>query len=102
MNNPVIEKNTSEHDMVDDKPFTEIGKITEIESKRKYDIIVFGASGFTGQFIVMEMARFCQIYNLTWAVAGRNSNKLEHVLEKMYEAYSKLFVFLNFYLLYSW
>ncbi|VVC37547.1 Hypothetical protein CINCED_3A024175 [Cinara cedri] len=57
-------------------------------SKRKYDIIVFGASGFTGQFVVMEMGFFSQIYNLTWAIAGRNTNKLQNVLDKMYKTQS--------------
>lgn len=59
-------------------------------SKRKYDIIVFGASGFTGQFVVMEMGFFSQIYNLTWAIAGRDTNKLKNVLDKMYKTQSKL------------
>ncbi|CAH1731636.1 saccharopine dehydrogenase-like oxidoreductase [Aphis gossypii] len=60
-------------------------QITNIKSKRQYDIIVFGASGFTGQFVVMEMGRFSQIYNLTWAIAGRNTDKLQDVLNKLYK-----------------
>jgi len=65
-------------------------QIANIKSKRKYDIIVFGASGFTGQHIVMEMARFSQIYNLTWAIAGRNIIKLQNVLVKLYKTLGKL------------
>lgn len=64
-------------------------QITNIKSKRKYDIIVFGASGFTGQFVVMEMDRFSQIYNLTWAIAGRNTDKLQDVLNKLYKTVGK-------------
>ncbi|XP_060847112.1 saccharopine dehydrogenase-like oxidoreductase [Rhopalosiphum padi] len=60
-------------------------QIANLKSKRKYDIIVFGASGFTGQFVVMEMGHFSQIYNLTWAIAGRNTDKLQDVLDKMYK-----------------
>ncbi|XP_026817220.1 saccharopine dehydrogenase-like oxidoreductase [Rhopalosiphum maidis] len=60
-------------------------QIANLKSKRKYDIIVFGASGFTGQFVVMEMGRFSQIYNLTWAIAGRNTDKLQDVLDKLYK-----------------
>ncbi|XP_060859268.1 saccharopine dehydrogenase-like oxidoreductase [Metopolophium dirhodum] len=60
-------------------------QITNIKSKRKYDIIVFGASGFTGQFVVTEMGHFSQTYNLTWAIAGRNTDKLQNVLDKMYK-----------------
>ncbi|XP_015378852.1 PREDICTED: saccharopine dehydrogenase-like oxidoreductase [Diuraphis noxia] len=59
--------------------------IINVKSKRKYDIIIFGASGFIGQLIVMEMGRFSQTYNLTWAVAGRNTEKLQNVLEKLYK-----------------
>jgi len=64
-------------------------QISNIKSKRKYDIIVFGASGFTGQFVVMEMGHFSQTYNLTWAIAGRNTDKLQNVLDKMYKTLGK-------------
>jgi len=69
-------------------------QIANLKSKRKYDIIVFGASGFTGQFVVMEMGHFSQIYNLTWAIAGRNTDKLQDVLDKMYKTIGKFFVLL--------
>lgn len=65
----------------------------EDKSKRKYDIIVFGASGFTGQFVVMEMGFFSQIYNLTWAIAGRNTNKLQNVLDNMYKTHGKFHIY---------
>lgn len=61
----------------------------EKKSKRKYDIIVVGASGFTGKFIVMEMGYFSKKYDLIWAVAGRNTNKLQNVLDNMYKVQSK-------------
>jgi len=69
--------------------------ILNIQSKRKYDIIVLGASGFTGQLVAMEMGRFSQIYNLTWAVAGRNTDKLRNVLEKLYNTLGKLLILLK-------
>uniref|UniRef100_UPI00398E51B1 saccharopine dehydrogenase a, tandem duplicate 1 n=1 Tax=Pristiophorus japonicus TaxID=55135 RepID=UPI00398E51B1 len=53
---------------------------------RAYDLIVFGASGFTGQFVVEEVARVAAEADaprpLTWAVAGRSLSKLEEVLER--------------------
>lgn len=55
------------------------------KSKRKYDIIVFGASGFTGVLVVKEMRRFSQIYDVSWAVAGRDVNKLQKVLDDVYK-----------------
>lgn len=55
---------------------------------REFDVIVFGASGFTGQFVVEEVAVSMdhdQLYkhdNLKWAVAGRNKDKVAKVLEE--------------------
>jgi len=48
-----------------------------------YDIVIFGATGFTGQFVVEELAQVLAAPNapkLTWAVAGRNEDKLKKVL----------------------
>uniref|UniRef100_A0A672PE70 Saccharopine dehydrogenase-like oxidoreductase n=1 Tax=Sinocyclocheilus grahami TaxID=75366 RepID=A0A672PE70_SINGR len=59
---------------------------------RPYHIIIFGASGFTGQFVVEEVARTASEGpkgNLKWAVAGRNRTKLEKVVEQAAEALSK-------------
>ena len=46
---------------------------------KEFSIVVFGASGFTGQFVVREVAKHC---TEKWAVAGRNRNKLEKVLQE--------------------
>lgn len=59
--------------------------------KREYDIIVFGASGFTGKFVVKEMDYFSQIYGVTWAVAGRDSKKLQNVLNDLYKTRGMIF-----------
>jgi len=87
MDNKILgRETTAEHNPANEQ-------ITSIKSKRKYDIIVFGASGFTGQFVVMEMGRFSQIYNLTWAIAGRNTEKLQNVLDKLYNTIGKFIYF---------
>ncbi|CAE1248350.1 unnamed protein product [Acanthosepion pharaonis] len=49
---------------------------------RQYDIVVFGASSFTGQFIVEELARVAGEERIKWAIAGRNMEKLQEVLKK--------------------
>ena len=50
---------------------------------KKYDIVVFGATGFTGQFVVEEIARTIEEEKgLTWAIAGRNMQKLQAVLRE--------------------
>jgi short subunit dehydrogenase-like uncharacterized protein len=53
-------------------------------ASKKYQIVVFGASGFTGQFVVEELAKTIEQENkdLTWAVAGRNMRKLQAVLNE--------------------
>ncbi|XP_076464634.1 saccharopine dehydrogenase-like oxidoreductase [Babylonia areolata] len=48
---------------------------------RPYDLIIFGATGFTGQFVVDEVARVEEEEEtLSWAVAGRTMEKLQKVL----------------------
>lgn len=57
----------------------------ETTSSRPYHLVIFGASGFTGQFVVEEVARTISEGpkgNLKWAVAGRSKQKLEKVLEQ--------------------
>lgn len=50
---------------------------------RPYDLVIFGATGFTGQFVVDEVARVAdEEGTLTWAVAGRSMEKLQKVLEQ--------------------
>lgn len=50
-------------------------------SDREFAIVVFGASGFTGQYVVREVAKNCK-EKFKWAVAGRSKDKLEKVLEE--------------------
>ncbi|XP_068182430.1 saccharopine dehydrogenase-like oxidoreductase [Antennarius striatus] len=57
----------------------------ETSSSRPYHLVIFGASGFTGQFVVEEVARTVSEGPngaLKWAVAGRSKQKLEKVLEQ--------------------
>ena len=50
------------------------------KADRTYDIIVWGASGFTGRIVVDYLHREYGNGNLSWAVAGRNPAKLESVV----------------------
>ncbi|KAF1376320.1 hypothetical protein PFLUV_G00210280 [Perca fluviatilis] len=57
-----------------------------VTSSRPYHIVIFGATGFTGQFVVEEVAR-CAAEgpggsSLKWAVAGRSRQRLEEVLKQ--------------------
>ena len=43
---------------------------------RKYDIVVFGATGFTGK-LVCDYLNALPLKTVRWAIAGRNKSKLE-------------------------
>ncbi len=46
--------------------------------ERSYDVVVFGASGFTGKLVVEYLAKtYPTGQNLRWAIAGRSQQKLE-------------------------
>ncbi|MEZ5571342.1 MAG: saccharopine dehydrogenase NADP-binding domain-containing protein [Halioglobus sp.] len=48
--------------------------------KREFDVIVWGASGFTGALVVEYLAQTYGVDgDLRWAIAGRNREKLEAV-----------------------
>ena len=46
----------------------------------KFDIVIFGATGYTGQFVVRELAKQARNEHVSWAVAGRSKEKLSQVL----------------------
>jgi short subunit dehydrogenase-like uncharacterized protein len=49
-------------------------------SKREFDVIVWGATGFTGQLVVEYLVETYGVDGeLRWAIAGRNRDKLESV-----------------------
>ena len=51
--------------------------------EKQFDIIIFGATGFTGQFVVDEVSKVAiEEGNLTWAIAGRSMKKLVKVLQE--------------------
>ena len=54
------------------------------EKNRKYDIVVWGASGFTGRLVVEYLHRqYTNGGDLAWAIAGRNEQKLQQVLSEL-------------------
>ncbi len=63
-----------------------------MRSDRKYDIIIFGATGFTGKHTLEEIVKTVnagQSESFTWAVAGRSNEKLDEVLKKMSDVTGK-------------
>ena len=49
--------------------------------KRKYDVVVWGVTGFTGTLVAEYLAK--NYPALTWAVAGRSKSRIEDVLRKL-------------------
>jgi len=52
---------------------------------RAFDIVVFGASGYTGQYVVELLAKFAAGDSIAWTVAGRSRSKLLKTLETVSE-----------------
>ncbi|KAI9594098.1 Saccharopine dehydrogenase-domain-containing protein [Syncephalis fuscata] len=64
------------------------------DEDKDLDIVVFGATGFTGEFVVKEVWRtLSQIETslgrpLRWAIAGRSEEKLRQVLARLKQQYA--------------
>jgi saccharopine dehydrogenase (NAD+, L-glutamate forming) len=54
----------------------------DMGSKRTYDLVVFGATGFTGELTAEYLARSAP-KDCSWALAGRNHAKLEAVRDRL-------------------
>ena len=49
----------------------------------KHDFVIYGATGFTGKLVVeYAINQYNNNNEISWAIAGRNNEKLEHVKEK--------------------
>ncbi|XP_058062946.1 saccharopine dehydrogenase-like oxidoreductase [Anopheles bellator] len=48
---------------------------------RKLDVVIFGASGFTGKYTVLESIKL--LANLRWGIAGRSQSKLQEILKEV-------------------
>ncbi len=63
-----------------------------VYSEREFDVVIFGASGFTGEYVVEEMGRMGQNSagrDWKWAIAGRNEQKLNATRDKVAEILGK-------------
>ncbi|XP_018320675.1 saccharopine dehydrogenase-like oxidoreductase [Agrilus planipennis] len=57
----------------------------------RLDIVIFGATGFTGKRCIPEIVKFSKVNGrtLTWGIAGRSEQKLKDVLEEMEKVIAK-------------
>ena len=55
-----------------------------MNDQKKYDFVIYGASGFTGKLVVeYSLEKYLNHENITWAIAGRNLEKLEILKNKL-------------------
>nr|CAD7457328.1 unnamed protein product [Timema tahoe] len=55
-----------------------------VSEESKLDMVVFGATGFTGRYTVMEMVALTKEKgDLKWGVAGRNKAKLDELISQI-------------------
>lgn len=53
-------------------------------SQKRLDIIVMGATGFSGRYTVINLFKLFQKYGgFSWGIAGRNSQKLQNLLQDL-------------------
>lgn len=50
---------------------------------KKYDIVLFGATGFTGKLIATYLATHADNEKIRWAIAGRNRDKLNALASEL-------------------
>uniref|UniRef100_A0A0G4HUL4 Saccharopine dehydrogenase NADP binding domain-containing protein n=1 Tax=Chromera velia CCMP2878 TaxID=1169474 RepID=A0A0G4HUL4_9ALVE len=64
-------------------------------AEREFDLVIFGASGFTGEYVLKEAAKILEIQsgalaeyskNAKWAIAGRSQEKLDAAKAKAGES----------------
>ena len=58
--------------------------------EKKYDIIVHGATGFTGGLICDYLSAHLDVKSIKWAISGRNNKKIEHIANKYNVDYLKV------------
>ena len=49
---------------------------------KRLDILIFGATGFTGHYVIEEVARKAKQFGFQWGIAGRTINKLTQALQE--------------------
>lgn len=57
--------------------------MTDPQSAREFDMIVYGASGYTGRLVAQYLARTYPNGSVRWAMAGRSAEKLAAVRDEI-------------------
>lgn len=51
----------------------------------EYDVVLWGATGFTGRFVAEHLAEHYSLEDLDWAIAGRNADRLSGLRDQLTE-----------------
>ena len=54
-----------------------------MENNRDFDLIIWGATGFTGNLVCEYINKYYEYNELKWAIGGRNQNKLLKLQKKL-------------------
>nr|XP_012220066.1 PREDICTED: saccharopine dehydrogenase-like oxidoreductase [Linepithema humile]XP_012220067.1 PREDICTED: saccharopine dehydrogenase-like oxidoreductase [Linepithema humile] len=52
-------------------------------ANNRLDIVVFGATGYTGKYAVKATERFCKEHNMKFGIAGRRKEALETIIKEL-------------------
>lgn len=61
---------------------TDVNPSRKPRNSRKYDLVLVGATGFTGQLCGQYLAKRYGLSQVKWAIAGRSKAKLEEIKAK--------------------
>ena len=57
----------------------------------RFDVVIFGATGFTGKFVVREWIKnYNATEKLSWSIAGRSKEKLVELIDQLSNEFSKM------------
>jgi short subunit dehydrogenase-like uncharacterized protein len=62
--------------------------MADVKNQRKYDIVVLGATGYTGRLTAEHIAQHLPS-DLKWAIAGRSKTKLDALAAKLNASHQK-------------
>ena len=54
-----------------------------VEKNKKFDLIVWGATGYTGKLVCEYIFKKYKKTNLNWAIAGRNKHKIDGLISSL-------------------
>lgn len=61
-----------------------------MSSEREFDVVLYGATGFTGKQAALYYAQNVPRDQVNWAIAGRSRDKLEHVRNQLGDGFEDL------------